>query len=70
INVTEIEELQTIGNTDALGRIFSRAERTIIGGEKVILVRRHADGRTDKFDELSTEKDLAAYREQVFKYLK
>lgn len=69
INVTEIEELQTIRNVDALDNIFSKAQRTIVGGEKVILVRRHAGGRCDKFDELATEEDLANYKKSVYKYL-
>jgi hypothetical protein len=69
INVTQIEELQTISNTDELEKIFDRARSTIINGEKVILVRRHSSGREDKFDELTTEEDLAQYRKSVFRYL-
>lgn len=69
INVTEIEELQMIKNIDALDIIFNKAQRTIVGGEKVILIRRHADGQCDKFDELTTEEDLAAYQNRVYQYL-
>lgn len=69
INVTQIEELQTIKNIDELDKIFTRASRTIIGGEKVLLVRGSANGKTEKFDELSTEQDLAAYKQSVYKYL-
>lgn len=69
IDVTEIEELQTIKNVDSLDIIFGRAERMIVGGGKVILVRRNPDGKKHKFDEISTESDLHAYRNSVYKYL-
>jgi hypothetical protein len=69
INVSEIEELQTYKYTDALDKIFTKARRTIVGGEIVILVRRYADGRSEKFDEITTAEDLDAYRKQVYKYL-
>ncbi|MEI6947933.1 hypothetical protein V9K67_12115 [Paraflavisolibacter sp. H34] len=69
INVTQIEELQTIQNRDALDQIFSRAERMIIGGGTVVLVRKYANGKSDKFDEFSTEQDLANYKKNVYKYL-
>ena len=69
INVTEIEELQTIKNTDALDKIFNKARQTVVGGGTVMLVRRHPDGRQDKFDELSTMEDLTAYKKSVYKYL-
>lgn len=68
INVTEIEELQTIANTRALDNIFTRARQTIVGGEKVILVRSSAN-RKEKFDEITTPEDLEAYRKGVYKYL-
>lgn len=70
INVTEIEELQTIRNVAELDRIFTRARSTVVGGEAIVLVRRHADGRAEKFDELTTEEDLAAYRKTVYKYIR
>lgn len=69
INVQEVEALQTIGDTDALEIIFDKARRTVIGGGLVLLVRPLADGTVSKFDEISNEDDLAAYRQQVFKYL-
>lgn len=69
INVTEIEELQTIRDTDSLDHIFSRAKTTVVGGAAVILVRKKPGGKAEKFDELSTEADLAQYREKVYKYL-
>ena len=70
IDVAVIEELQTIGNRDALDNIFTKAERTIIGGGIVALVRKTADGKTSRFDELSTEADLADYKKkrvQIFR---
>lgn len=68
INVTEIEELQTIANIRALDKIFTRANQTIVGGEKVILVRK-AGGKKEKFDEITTPEDLEAYKKGVYKYL-
>ncbi len=69
INVSEIEELQTIENRDALDIIFTKAERTVVGGGIVSLVRKAADGKVSKFDEFSTEADLAQYKKNVYKYL-
>ena len=70
INVTQIEELQTINNTDELENIFARAKSAIVNGAKVLLVRKHAAGKTSKFDEIDTLDTLEAYRKGVFKYLK
>ena len=69
INVTEIEELQTIKNKEALDKIFTKARATLVGGGTVILVRRHADGRSYKFDEFTAAEDLADYKNRVYKYL-
>lgn len=69
INVTKIEELQTMRNLDALELIFERAKRTIVQGGTVVLVRKTADGQTIKFDDISNENDLDEYRKTVFKYL-
>lgn len=69
INVTKIEELQTIGNTGELDTIFTRAKSAVVNGAKVILVRKDASGKTNKFDEIDTLDDLEAYSEKVYKYL-
>jgi hypothetical protein len=69
INVTKIEELQTISNTDELENIFTRAKSAVVNGAKVILVREEASGEKNKFDEMDTLDDLEAYRENVFRYL-
>ena len=69
INVSQIEEWQTINNTDELDKIFSKAERILVGGGSVILIRKHVNGTKDKFDELTTLEDLAGYKKQVYKYL-
>lgn len=69
INVTQIEELQTIRNTDELDTIFTRAKSAVVNGAKVILVRKETSGKTNKFDEIDTLEDLEAYREKVFRYL-
>ena len=69
INVTEVEELQTLNDKDALDIIFERAQRVVVGGGTVILVRQNPNGHRDKFDSFSTESDLAAYKNNVYKYL-
>ena len=68
INVTEVETLQKTHDVDELERIFSRAKSTVVNGESVILARLQ-NGRTEKFDELTTLEDLEEYRRSVFKYL-
>ena len=69
INVSKIEELQTIRDTDSLDHIFDRAYKTVVGGSAVVLVRKNGTGKAEKFDELTTEDDLAAYKDRVYKYL-
>ena len=69
IDVTLIEELQNTSNTHALDKIFTRAKSTIVNGEKVLLERREANGRTEKFDELTTLEALDDYKRTVYKYL-
>lgn len=69
INVAEVENLQTLEDKDALDNIFARAERTVIGGGVVLLIRRSSNGSSEKFDEFSTEADLAEYKKRVYKYL-
>ncbi len=69
INVQEIEALQTIANREELESIFEKARRTVIGGGIVVLERRSPSGEVSRFEELSTETDLAGYQERVFKYL-
>jgi hypothetical protein len=69
IDVSRIEELQTLNDKDELERIFSRAQSTIVNGEVVMLVRKDKEGTSEKFDELSTLEDLHRYKKSVFKYL-
>ena len=69
INATQVEEWQTLGDRDSLEQLFARAERVIIGGGEVNLVRVKGKGKGERFDTLTTEDDLKTYREQVFKYL-
>jgi len=68
INVTRIEELQTLNDTNELENIFARAKSAIVNGEKTILVRKTGTS-IEKFEELSTLEDLRQYKKQVFKYL-
>lgn len=66
--MAEIEELQMVKNTQALDRIFKTAKETIVNGEAVWLVRKQG-GDAEKFDEISSLDDLAAYKKRVYKYL-
>jgi hypothetical protein len=68
INVSRIEELQTLNDTNELENIFARAKSAIVNGEKAVLARK-TKSATEKFDELSTLEELQQYRKQVFKYL-
>lgn len=69
IDVTHIEDLQTIRHTDELEIIFTRAKSAIVNGAKVVLVRKDRTGEVNKFDEIDTLEELENYREKVFKYL-
>ena len=69
INVSQIEELQTLNDRNALDNIFEKAQRVVVGGGSVILVRQNSNGQRDKFDSFSTEGDLATYKNNVYKYL-
>jgi hypothetical protein len=69
IDVGKIEELQTLNDKHELEKIFSKAQSTIVNGEKVILVRKDKKGASQKFDEFSMLEDLDRYRKSVFKYL-
>jgi hypothetical protein len=69
INVSQIEELQTLNDRSALDNIFERALRVVVGGGTIILVRQSSNGQREKFDSFSTEGDLAAYKKNVYKYL-
>ena len=69
INVAKIEELQTIRDLNSLDQIFDRAYKTVVGGASVILLRKNGTGKAEKFDEFTTETDLAEYKKRVYKYL-
>ncbi len=69
IDVTRIEELQTIKDLGTLENIFTRAKSTIVNGESVLLVRSKNGKNSEKFDEMTTLEELEAYRTSVFKYL-
>lgn len=69
INVSEIEELQTLEDLRSLESIFEKAKSTIVNGEKVLLARRLANGTLQQFDQLTTENELSIYKDSVFKYL-
>ena len=69
IDVSRIEELQTLNDRDELEKILAMAQSTIVNGEAVVLFRKDKTGHSQKFDELSTLEDLDLYRKSVFKYL-
>lgn len=69
IDVSKIEELQTLNDKDELEAIFFRANSTIVNGEKVIVVRKNKTGKSEKFDEMSTQEELEQYKKRVFRYL-
>ena len=69
INVSEIEDLQTIGNVAELDQVFARAQSTVVQGGTVVLMRGTPGASSYKFDEITTEKDLENYKETVYKYL-
>ena len=70
IEVSKIEELQTLNETDELENIFAKAKSAIVNGAKVLFVRKSLSGKVEKFDEMNTLDDLEKYRENVLKYLK
>lgn len=69
INVGAIESLQITRDSIELNQIFSRAQSTVVQGGKVVLVRQSGDGRTYRFDEMTTEADIEIYKRTVFKYV-
>ena len=69
INVTQIEEWQTIKDINSLENIFMRAQQVLTGGGMVNLIRVSSNGQRDKFDAMTTLEDLAIYKNNVFKYL-
>jgi len=69
INVSEVEDLQTISNVAELNKMFARAQSTVVQGGTVVQVRRTPDGSVYKFDEITTEADVENYKQMVFKYL-
>jgi len=69
IDVSKIEELQTLNDKNELEKIFFKAQSTIVNGENVILVRKTKSGSVQKFEEFSTLDDLKRYKKTVFKYL-
>jgi hypothetical protein len=68
IDVSGVEELQTLKDVNGLEKIFARAKTTIVNGERVLLVRK-INHQPEKFDEITTLNDLEQYRDAVFKYL-
>lgn len=68
IIVNQIEELQAVEDRQQLEVIFERAKRTIVGGMDVVLVRENK-GKQERFDTITNEQDLEAYKHRVFRFL-
>ena len=69
IDVSSIEELQTLKDIQALENIFAKAKSTIVNGETVALIRKTANTPPAKFDTITTLEELETYKQSVFKYL-
>ncbi len=69
INIGVVEELQMLKDMPELNRIFSKAKSTVIQGGTVAINRTNSDGSIYTTDEISSEADLKAYQEKIFKYL-
>jgi len=70
IAVNNIEEWQTLNDTNSLGRMFRKAQSVLVGGGKVVLERVQPSGQRDRFEEFTTLEELEAYKKNVYKYLK
>lgn len=70
IAVNNIEEWQTLNDTDSLGRVFRKAQSILVGGGKVVLERIQPSGQRYKFEEFTNLEDLEAYKKNVYKYLR
>jgi hypothetical protein len=70
IIVNQIEEYQMLNDRQSLDAIFRKAQSAVVGGEVVALVRQNANGRKDRFEEISTLEDLNTYKKNVYKYVK
>lgn len=69
IEISNIEELQTLNNRDELENIFAKAKSAIVNGARVLFVRKSFSGKVEKFDEMDNLEELDGYKENVFKYL-
>lgn len=69
INVSDVEDLQMVGDLVELNQMFAKAQSTVVQGGTVVLIRRTPDGSIYQFDEITTEADVQNYKETVFKYL-
>jgi len=70
ITVNNIEEWQTLNDTNNLGRVFRKAQSVLVGGGKVVLERVQSSGEHYQFEEFTSLEDLEAYKKNVYKYVK
>jgi len=69
INVAQIEEYQMLNDRQSLDAIFRKAQSSVVGGE-VVALERTSNGKTYRFEEISTLEDLNDYKKNVYKYVK
>ncbi len=69
IEISRIEELQILKDSQELENIFTKAKSAIVNGEIVELVRKMRTASVQKYDEISTLEELAHYKKNVFKYI-
>jgi hypothetical protein len=69
IEISKVEELQTISDTAELDKIFARAQSAIVNGVSVFIARKQTNGSLVNFDELTTLEDLEKFRQRVYLYL-
>jgi hypothetical protein len=70
ITVNNIEEWQTLNDTNSLGRVFRKAQSVLVGGGRVVLERVQPSGEHYAFDEFTSLEDLEVYKKNVYKYVK
>ena len=70
ISVNNIEEWQTLNDTNSLGQVFRRARSVLVSGGKVVLERVQPSGQRYTFEEFSNLDDLESWRKNVYKYIR
>jgi hypothetical protein len=69
ISVSKVEEWQMTNDVAALGAVFERAKRVLVGGGIVALVREQRSGEVYRVEEFSSLEDFEGYRKRVYRWL-